>query len=54
MPVYIRIKAEALIKVQDPVGDIDVLLQELEDTIAIHSPFELIDEQYNFTVEDAD
>ena len=53
MPVYIRVKIEAIVKVQDPY-DVDALIEELEETTYVHCPFELVEEKYDYSVEDAD
>lgn len=53
MPVYIRVKVEAMVKVQDPC-DVEDVIAELEETTYIHCPFELVEERYYYSVEDTD
>lgn len=52
MAVYINVTCTARIKIQDPY-DTDDIEKAIEDT-HLHCPHELVDEDYNFKIEDAD
>ena len=57
MAAYIRVKIEALIKVQDPFDSRD--MDEIESYLEANSPFEncpyeVVDTQIDCNVEDAD
>ena len=52
MAVYIKITATALIKVQDPYDE--KTIEEAKKEVYLFSTHELCEEDYKFTIEDAD
>lgn len=53
MPVYVKVTATVIVKIQDPVGE--NAMQELEDnTCLIADGNELVEEDYKFEAVDAD
>ena len=52
MAIYLKVTATAIIKIQDPY-DLHPI-QETIDATRIQCPYELIEEDYKFRIEDAD
>lgn len=50
MSLYLRVKVTALIKIQEPYDD--AYIDEVKDGVFLNSPVELIEENYEFEVED--
>lgn len=52
MAIYLKVVAVATIKIQDPYDDKAV--EKAKENTCIVSPFEMTNESYEFTIEDAD
>lgn len=52
MAVYLKVTAEVTIKIQDPLDENTI--EEAKENLVITSPDEIVDEQYTYTIVDAD